>query len=56
VFHCSRLSAGLKVAQAQNGDFGLPLERAFFLVLGGYAEDVPQLMVHLVDPVGGGRG
>jgi hypothetical protein len=39
---------------AQDENFGLPLEQVFCLLLDGYTEDVPQLMVHLIVPVGGG--
>jgi hypothetical protein len=48
------LLAGHRTVWAQDKNFGLPLEQVFRLLLGGYTEDVPQLMVHLIVPVGGG--
>jgi hypothetical protein len=41
---------------AGDRNLGPLLERAFRLLLGSYAEDVPQLTIHLVDHAGGGRG
>jgi hypothetical protein len=49
------LSAGLIMAQTQDGNLSPPLEQALHLLLGGYAKDVLQLMVHLADTIGGGH-
>jgi hypothetical protein len=43
------------MAQTQDGNLSPPLEQALHLLLGGYAKDVLQLMVHLADTIGGGH-
>jgi hypothetical protein len=44
------------MARAQDRTLGPPLEQTLHLLLSDYAEDVLQLVVHLADPVGRGRG
>jgi hypothetical protein len=43
------------MACADDRILDLLLEQALRLLLGGYIEDVPQLMVHPVHPIGGGH-
>jgi hypothetical protein len=56
VLYRGPLLAGLRMARAQDRTLGPPLEQTLHLLLSDYAEDVLQLVVHLADPVGRGRG
>jgi hypothetical protein len=56
VLHRGPLLIGLRTAWDQRRNLGSPLEPAFHLLLNGYVEDVSKLMVHLIDPIGGGHG
>jgi hypothetical protein len=48
--------AGLGMTFPRDKNLGSRLERALHQLLGGNTEDVLQLMVHLVHPIGGGPG